>query len=151
MTGSITRAFDFLSPPSNFQNLYLTPFWQRRMVELSALCRVVELECPNLSSDCGLNIAYRNLQATGPLAAKVLRSPELLQWINVSRYFVLRNIHQSLPVGHVRDHFGDLRRFAFAAACAEGRSSDGSAVVQQDGRISLPGLGLTLSLGRQNA
>jgi HEXXH motif-containing protein len=151
MVDAVANGFDFSISASDFQDRYLAPFWQRRMAEVSVLCRVVELECPRLSSDCGVDAAYRQLQSAAAQAEKVLRSPEFLLWINVSRHFVLRNMHQSLPVGHVRDHFGELRRFAFAATCANAGAGEGAATVQQDGRVSLPGLGLVLSAGRQHA
>jgi HEXXH motif-containing protein len=151
MADPIKPEFDFSAPSGEFRDRHLKPYWQRRMVELSALCRMVELESPQLWSDCGLDAACRRLRSAAPHATAVLRSPELLLWINVSRHLVLRNMHRSLPIGHVRDHFGDLRRLALAATCAQGEAGDGAAIIQPDGRVSLPGLGLALSVGRHNA
>ena len=146
-----SKAFDFSGSATEFQRHYLEPFWQRRLVELSALCRLVELECPRLASACGLGTAYRALRAAGPRAIPVLRSPALLLWINVSRYFVMRDVHRALPAGHVHDHFHDLHRFAFAAAAANSGVGEASVRMQRDGTISLPGLGLTLSLDTRSA
>jgi HEXXH motif-containing protein len=148
-----TTGFDVSVGPAEFRQRHLAAFWQRRWAELAILCRIVTLENPQLASACGLRAAHRRLRSAAGRgnAESVLRAPELLQWINVARYLVLRDMHRTLPTGHVRDHFGDLRRFAFAAACAGNISGSGSAVVQQDGRVPLPGLGLVLFAGRHNA
>ena len=71
MVNPVANDFDFSISASDFQDRYLTPFWQRRMVEVSVLCRVVELECPRLASDCGLNAAYRQLQSAAARAERV--------------------------------------------------------------------------------
>jgi HEXXH motif-containing protein len=143
-----TRAFEFSSDTQEFRHNYLEPFWERRLVELAALCRLIELECPRLARACGLRAACRVLRRAGPQAKDVLRSPELWLWICVSRYFVMRNMPEALPTGHVRDHLADLQRFAVAAACAARTSAAGRAMVQQDGRIPMPGLGIALVLDR---
>jgi HEXXH motif-containing protein len=121
------------------------------MAEMLILCRIVELDNPRLASVCEVKDARQQLCSADNRAAKVLRAPEFLLWIDVARHLVLRNMHQTLPLGHVRGHFGDLRRFAFAAACAGGAAGEGLASVQEDGRVSLPGLGLTFFAGVQHA
>lgn len=143
--------FDFAGRAGDFERHHLAPFRQRRMAELSALCRVVTLECPALAAESGLAEACRRLRAAGAGAAPVLRSPGLLLWINVARHLVLRDTHRALPLGHVRDHFLDLQRFAFAAACAEGEAAEARAGAALDGRVTLPGLGLALALDRREA
>jgi len=151
MPKSSARRFSFSASFAQFRDHFRTPFWQRRLVELSILCRIVELENPKLAKDCELKRAHRRLRAARGSAAEVARSPEFLLWINTARFLILRGMHQALPVGHVREHFGDLRRFAFAAACADGASTEELVRVQADGRISLPGLAVTLFAGRHNA
>ena len=126
-------------------------FWERRLLELSAICRIVELEMPRLYAETGLGTAHRLLLVEAVGAARVIRSPEFLQWINTSRYFVMRNMHRSLAMGHVLDHFRDLRRFAFAAACVRADACDVVIRVDQEGCVLLPGLDLRLSLGDQQA
>src|ERR1043165_4719856 len=144
------KPFDFSGNGQQFQQKHLEPFWQRRLIELAALCRLIELECPRLARTCGLPAACRVLLRSAPQARTVLRSPELWLWISLTRYFVMRHMPQALPTGHVRDHLADLQRFAVAAACAARASAAGRKMVQQDGRVPMPGLGLALLLDRRH-
>jgi HEXXH motif-containing protein len=151
MRGSIPKPFDFSVAPGEFARIHLQPFWDRRRIELAALCRLISLETPSLSSEVDLPASYEQLRGSGPRSQSVLRSPELILWINVTRYFVMRNMHRSLPIGHVKDHISDLARFALATACADGRTYEAKLRIPENGRLSLPGLGLLFAAGRDHA
>jgi HEXXH motif-containing protein len=151
MPGSSAKTFDFSTSPEEFRREHVEPFWQRRMVELSALGHLVQLESPGLAGDCDLVAAYGRLRAKGAGISPRLWGPELLLWINVSRYLVMRDIHRSLPIGHVHDHFSDLQRFAFSAAVVDRRGCSETARIQRDGRVSLPGTGLALQVNPRHA
>lgn len=60
-------------------------------------------------------------------------------------------MHQALPIGHIEEHFFDLSRFALASAYVTKSAFEGTAIIQHDGRVPLPGLGFAFVAGREQA
>lgn len=114
------------------------PFWKRRRLELHALCRLVEIESPELASITGLGLGYRRVLELFDEA----RTPHLLQWLSTARHLVSRDMHVTLPTGHVRDHFQDLNRIAMGASCMAGRAFEGPARLDPRAELPVPGLGI---------
>jgi HEXXH motif-containing protein len=151
MPSSLPKPFDVSAPATEFEQHQLAAFWQRRMLELHALCRLLDEECAISSSSESLSDMYARFKLASRGRRNVLRSPALLSWIYVARYFVMRGMHRSLPQGHIKDHINDFARFAFAAAHGSGLPDEAAVRVHADGRIPLPGLGMVLTVGQEHA
>lgn len=119
----------------------------RRLLQLVDLKRTLLAEAPELAAASGFLDHYGMLSALDkPGLAAVVGEPVFGGWLDTAVGMVGRDIHRTLPSGHIAAHLGRLARFAAVAAVRTGATLSMSYPLGSDTVVAFPGLGSAVIL-----
>lgn len=119
----------------------------RRLLKLVDLKRTLLAEASELAVTSGFLDHYAMLSTLDqPGLAAIVGEPVFGGWLDAAVDLVGRDIHRTLPSGHVAAHLGRLARFAAVAAVRAGTTASLSYPLGSDTVVAFPGLGSAVIL-----
>ncbi|MBS1696682.1 MAG: hypothetical protein JST91_31255 [Actinobacteria bacterium] len=119
----------------------------RRLLKLVDLKRTLLAESSSLAVASGFLDHYAMLSALDkPDLAAVAGEPVFGVWLDTAVGMVGRDIHRTLPSGHIAAHLGRLARFAAVAAVRTGATASLNYPLGSDTVVAFPGLGSAVIL-----
>ena len=113
----------------------------RRLLKLVDLKRTLLSEASELAVTSGFLDHYAMLSTLDqPGLAAIVGEPVFGGWLDAAVDLVGRDIHRTLPSGHVAAHLGRLARFAAVAAVRAGTTASLSYPLGSDTVVAFPGL-----------